>query len=126
MLPSDGSHYGFDMGLVLMSADARRFVVRGPELKAVLYVPQLPPTPEPERMANGRERIVPLLPIGDVPARQLVRDGQWLGLYSEKEAPTPPMMRGATNFAIPTASTTKARWCGGTSGRKNIVSALPR
>ena len=86
-LPSEAKYYGFDQGLVLMSADARRLVIRGPQLQAVPYVPTPTPVAAPERMANGRDRIVPLRPpIGEVPARQIVLGGQWLGLYSEKEA----------------------------------------
>lgn len=45
-----------------------------------------PPAPPVERLANGRERIVPLMPLGEVPARLAKIDGQWLALYSEKEA----------------------------------------
>lgn len=33
LLPRDAKHYGFDRGLVLMSADARQFVIRGPALQ---------------------------------------------------------------------------------------------
>ena len=86
-LPSESRYYGFDKGLVLMSADARQLVIRGAELRAVPYVPTPVPVAAPERMSNGRERIVPLRPaIGEPPARQIVLGGQWLGLYSEKEA----------------------------------------
>lgn len=42
--------------------------------------------PAPDLMANGRARVVPLAPFGDAPARQVILDGQWIGLYSEKEA----------------------------------------
>lgn len=38
-------------------------------------------------MADGRERIVPMRPpLGDVPTRQVILAGEWLGLYSAKEA----------------------------------------
>ena len=87
LLPTDGGHYGFDRGLLVLAADARRFVVRGPGLAAVPYVPPPPPPPPPaDRMANGRERIAPLMPLGEVPARLARLAGQWLALYSEKEA----------------------------------------
>jgi hypothetical protein len=86
-LPREARYYGFDNGLVLMSADARRLVIRGPQLQAIPYVPTPAPAAAPERMANGRERIVPLRPpIGEAPARQVVLGGRWLGLYSEREA----------------------------------------
>lgn len=87
LLPSEAKHYGFDRGLVLMAADARQFVIRGPAHEAVAYTPPPPPAPPEGRLqANGTREIVPTLPFGDVPARQVMLQGQWLGLYSEKEA----------------------------------------
>jgi hypothetical protein len=86
LLPREARYYGFDNGLVLTSADARRLVIRGPQLQAMPYVPTPAPAPAPDRLANGRERVVPTLPMGEVPARQVVLAGKWLGLYSEKEA----------------------------------------
>jgi hypothetical protein len=87
LLPSEAKHYGFDRGLVLMTADARQFVVRGPELKAVAWTPPAPPAePEGPLQANGMHALVPSMPLGEVHARQVTLDGQWLGLYSEKEA----------------------------------------
>ncbi|MDQ3160437.1 MAG: hypothetical protein M3Q51_05355, partial [Pseudomonadota bacterium] len=41
---------------------------------------------EPDRYANGRERLAPLVPYGVVPARQLTLGGRWLGLYTAREA----------------------------------------
>jgi hypothetical protein len=87
LLPSEAKHYGFDHGLVLMTADARQFVVRGPELKAIAWTPPTPPAePEGRLQANGTQEVVPSMPLGEVHARQVTLDGQWLGLYSEKEA----------------------------------------
>jgi hypothetical protein len=87
LLPSEAKHYGFDRGLVLMAADARQFVIRGPAHEALPYTPPPPPAPPEGRLqANGTRELVPMLPIGDVPARQVLLQGQWLGLYSEKEA----------------------------------------
>lgn len=87
LLPSEAKHYGFDRGLVLMTADARPFVIRGPAHEAVAYTPPPPPAPPEGRLqANGTRELVPTLPFGDVPARQVMLQGQWLGLYSEKEA----------------------------------------
>lgn len=87
LLPSDAKHYGFDRGLVLMAADARQFVIRGPAHEAVAYTPPPPPAPPEGRLqANGTREIVPTQPFGDVPARQVTLQGEWLGLYSEKEA----------------------------------------
>lgn len=39
LLPADAGQYGFDRGLVLLAADARRLVIRGALLQAVDYVP---------------------------------------------------------------------------------------
>ena len=87
LLPSEAKHYGFDRGLVLMTADARQFVVRGPEQKAVAWTPPAPPAePEGKLQANGTHELVPMLPLGEMQVRQVTLDGQWLGLYSEKEA----------------------------------------
>jgi hypothetical protein len=88
LLPTEAKHYGFDRGLVLMAADARRFVIRGPKHEAVPYTPPPPPAePEGRLKANGTREIVPMRPpFGDVPARQTMLEGQWLGLYSDKEA----------------------------------------
>ncbi|MBD9478843.1 PA2928 family protein [Pseudoxanthomonas sp. PXM02] len=87
LLPSESKFYGFDRGLVLTAADARPFVIRGPDLKAVPYAPTPVPVAPPELKSNGSPRIVPLRPpIGDVPARLVELDGRRIGLYSEKEA----------------------------------------
>jgi hypothetical protein len=88
LLPSEGRHYAFDRGLVVTTADARRLVIRGPALKAVAYVPAAPaPEAQGRLLANGRREPVPMRPpIGEVPTRQTMWQGEWLGLYSEKEA----------------------------------------
>jgi hypothetical protein len=87
-LPSGAEHYGFDRGLVVRTADARQWVVRGPQAKVADYVPtpQPPAYPEGRLKANGSRALVPMYPIGEIPARMAVLDGQRLGLYSEKEA----------------------------------------
>lgn len=87
LLPSESKFYGFDQGLVLMTADARPFVVRGPGLKAVPYVSAPVPAPPPDLKPNGSPRIVPLrMSIGEIPARLVELDGRRIGLYSDKEA----------------------------------------
>lgn len=87
LLPSEAKYYGFDQGLVLMAADARMFVVRGPDQKAVPYTPPPPTTaPEGRLQANGTRELVPTRPFGENPSRQVTLGGHWLGLYSEKEA----------------------------------------
>ena len=87
LLPSEAKYYSFDRGLVLMAADARQFVIRGNAHRAEPYTPPPPATTQAPLKANGMPVIVPMPPaFGDVPARQVTLDGQWLGLYSEKEA----------------------------------------
>ncbi len=87
LLPSEAKHYGFNQGLVLMAADARQFVIRGSGQKAVAYTPPPPPAaPEGRLQANGTREVVPTRPLGENPSRQVTLGGQWLGLYSEKEA----------------------------------------
>jgi hypothetical protein len=87
LLPTDAKHYDFDQGLVRMAADARHFVIRGPKHEAVAYTPPPPPTgPQGRLKPNGMPEMVPMVPIGEVLARQVMVEGNWLGLYSEKEA----------------------------------------
>lgn len=109
LLPGEMKHYGFDQGLVFMSADARHFVLRGAGMKAEPYEP----APAPNRMyvdprhfqqrgagddaeaaaakvaAKPRcleEKAPLMLSVGEVPARMVRTDDGLLGLYSEKEA----------------------------------------
>lgn len=86
LLPSEAKYYAFDRGLVFMTADARRMVIRGATLQASEYAPAPPPPREPERHSNGRERIVPTLPPGEIPQRRATIAGQWLALYMDREA----------------------------------------
>jgi hypothetical protein len=86
LLPTDAKHYGFDNGLVFMSADAQHFVVRGRALRAESYTPPVVSVPVDRRRPNGTLENVPLRLPFDVPARQVWLAGQWLGLYTEKEA----------------------------------------
>jgi hypothetical protein len=86
MLPAEAKYYAFDRGLVLMTADARRMVIRGAELEAGDYSPEPTPIVEPEHHTNGRERIVPTMPAGEIPVRHATLAGQRLGLYADREA----------------------------------------
>lgn len=86
LMPADASHYSFDQGLVFMSADARRFVVRGDEAVAAPYAPTPQPVAAPELKPNGMPVIVPMRPLMPAPLRLIELGGQRLGLYSEKEA----------------------------------------
>jgi len=86
LLPVEAQFYGFDRGLMFMSTDGRRFVIRGSTFKAEPYAPPAPVAQKPLLKANGSPVIVPLRAVGREPARQVHLGGQWLGLYSEKEA----------------------------------------
>jgi len=87
MLPVEDKFYGFDRGLVFMSTDGRRFAIRGSTFEAEPYAPPAPVASKPLLKSNGSPVIVPLRrAFGREPARQVHLDGQWLGLYSEKEA----------------------------------------
>ena len=86
LLPSESKYYSFDQGLVLMTADARRVVIRGADLAAADYAPvPIPEAPTTDRYSNGRARIVPMLPYGDAPLRRVNLDDTWLALYTERE-----------------------------------------
>lgn len=85
-LPSEARFYGFDRGLVVHAADARRWVVRGPALKAQPWEPAAPAAAPVPLKANGMPKVVPLRPYGDAPARLAVIAGRRIGLYSPNEA----------------------------------------
>ena len=86
LLPRETKHYGFDQGLVFMSADARAFVLRGPGFQAQPYAPAPKVVPPPELKANGSPRIAPMLPpMGEIPLRLVQTPAGWLGLYTEAE-----------------------------------------
>jgi hypothetical protein len=85
-LPSEARFYGFDRGLVVHAADARRWVVRGPALKAEAWAPTPTAAAPAPLKANGMPKVVPLRPIGDAPARLAVINATRVGLYSQNEA----------------------------------------
>ena len=85
LLPGETKHYRFDQGLVFMSADARTFVLRGPDFKAQPYAPP-PPVQVVELKPNDSMRIVPMRPVSrEIPARLVETPAGWLGLYTQKE-----------------------------------------
>jgi hypothetical protein len=122
-LPSEARHYGFDQGLVLMAADARPWVVRGPEFRAEAYTPTPVPSayPEPRQKANGSYESVPIYPLGEIPARQVVLDGQWLGLYSPAEAADAGDDNWGTNLVYPYQITDEGAQARRTFWRATIV-----
>lgn len=125
LLPSEAKHYGFDRGLVLMAADARQFVIRGPAHEAVAYTPPAPPAePQGRLKSNGTREIVPLMPpFGDVPARQVMLQGKWLGLYTEKEAADAGNDEWGQNLAYPYSVLNEGRLSRRSFWRAKIVTA---
>lgn len=85
-LPSEARFYGFDRGLVVHAADARRWVLRGTPAKAEPWTPPAAVTAPVPLKANGTPKVVPTRPFGDAPARLAVIDGRRIGLYSQNEA----------------------------------------
>ena len=85
-LPSEARFYGFDRGLVVQAADARRWVLRGPEVQAQPWVSGTPPAQPVPLKASGMPKVVPTRPGGDVPVRMAVIDGRRIGLYAPNEA----------------------------------------
>lgn len=126
LLPSEAKHYGFDSGLVVMAADARQFVVRGPEQKVVAYTPPPPVSayPEGRLQANGTRELVPMLPLlGEPPARQVMLAGQWLGLYSDKEAADAAADEWGKKLRYPYTITDDGKLARRTFWRAKIVTA---
>jgi hypothetical protein len=85
-LPSEARLYGFDRGLVVQAADARRWVVRGPALKAQPWAPAVPAAAPAPLKANGMPKVVPLRPPFGAHTRMASIGGRLVGLYSAKEA----------------------------------------
>ncbi|MGH8028424.1 MAG: PA2928 family protein [Arenimonas sp.] len=101
MLPADASLYGFDNGLVFTLADARRVVVRGDAFAASEYAPVAAPQATPELKANGMPQIVPMRPFGEAMLRNVTLGGEWIGLYTAKEATEAGDDEYGSNFAYP-------------------------
>lgn len=85
-LPTEARFYGFDRGLVVHAADARRWVVRGPALKVSPWTPAAAAAAPVTLKANGMPKVVPMRPAGDAPTRMAAIDGRRIGLYSPNEA----------------------------------------
>jgi len=84
LIPAEPGFVAFDGGLVIVTADARRYVVRGPDHVAAPYSAR---SEEHFRRLsfmsdqwNGSYR------TGDFVTRQATLEGKWLGLFSEREA----------------------------------------
>ncbi len=83
LIPKDLDFYAYDGGLVIVAADARRFRIRTP---AVAAEPYTPPNDDYFRQVqfmatrwNGGYH------TKDFVVRQMLHEGRWLGLFSEKE-----------------------------------------
>ena len=84
LIPKELDFYTYDGGLVFTAADGRRWRVQGAEFRGGLYTP---PNDEYFRQIefmstrwNGGYH------TRDFLTRQMMRDGHWLGFYSQKEA----------------------------------------
>jgi hypothetical protein len=84
LIPKELDFYAYDGGLVITAADGRRFQIKGAEFRAEPYTP---PNEEYFRQVefmatrwNGGYHTKDFL------VQQMMRDGNWLGFYSEKEA----------------------------------------
>jgi hypothetical protein len=97
MLPEDPQRYGFDRGLVFMTADARQHVVRGAEGARSDYVPPQAPVKAP----SHEDVKVPLRPYGEAPLRLVEFNGRRLGLYSAAEAESAANDRFGRQLAYP-------------------------
>ncbi|MCE9657466.1 MAG: hypothetical protein K8R60_02830 [Burkholderiales bacterium] len=81
MLPTSSSLYAFDAGLVITAADAQRYRVQGATLAAQPYQPPPPPPPPPpSRWQSTRP------PFGGPVVRLIRLGGDWIGLYTDREA----------------------------------------
>jgi hypothetical protein len=81
VMPDDPQRYTFDRGLVFMAADARQYVLRGPDGALAPYTARSAP---PAAITHESVK-TPLRPTGDVPLRLLQLGGRWLALYTPKE-----------------------------------------
>ena len=84
LVPKDLDFYAYDNGLVIVAADARRFRIRASDFAAEPYTP---PNDDYFRQVqfmatrwNGGYHTKDFL------VRQVIRDGRWLGFFTEKEA----------------------------------------
>lgn len=116
LIPKDLDFYAYDGGLVLTAADARRFKIRASDYSAEAYTP---PNDDYFRQVqfmatrwNGGYHTKDFL------ARQVMIDGRWIGLYSEKEAADAGQDEFGDHLAQPDAV-----WDEGSQARRGFWSA---
>jgi hypothetical protein len=84
LIPAELGFFAFDGGLVVITADGRRVVLRGPEHTAAPYTPASEDQFRRLRFMadqwHGDHR------ADDFVTRQTTHEGSWLGLFSEREA----------------------------------------
>jgi hypothetical protein len=100
-LPSEARFYGFDRGLVIHAADAQRWVLRGPDLKAEPWTPVAAPAEPVPLKGNGMPKIIPARPSGDAPTRMAMLGGSRIGLYTPREATEAANDEFGDRFAYP-------------------------
>lgn len=84
LFPAQLDFYAFDGGLVVVTADARRFRLRAPDYAATPYQ-----VDDEERFTRIRYMSTTWnggYTTKDFTVRQAMIDGRWLGIHSEKEA----------------------------------------
>ncbi|MBA3543845.1 MAG: hypothetical protein H0T83_05325 [Chthoniobacterales bacterium] len=84
LIPKDLDFYAYDGGLVIVTADARRFRIRTPKAAAEPYTP-----PNEDHFRNVQfmaTRWNGGYHAKDFVVNQIMLEGRWLGLFSEKEA----------------------------------------
>lgn len=86
LLPSEARFWSFDRGLVATLADARAIRLVGRDLKLEDHVPSAPKEKPAPLKANGMPKVVPMRPLVPVVRHLAQGEGEWLALYTDKEA----------------------------------------
>ncbi|MEO5719181.1 MAG: PA2928 family protein [Chthoniobacterales bacterium] len=84
LIPKDLDFYAYDGGLIIVTADARRFRIRTPEAAAEPYTP-----PNEDHFRNVQfmaTRWNGGYHAKDFVVNQIMQEGRWFGLFTEKEA----------------------------------------
>jgi hypothetical protein len=86
LLPSEARFWGFDRGPVATLADARQVRLSGRDLTLEDYLPTPQPQESAPLKANGMPKVVPTRPLVPMVRHVPRGEGEWLALYTEREA----------------------------------------